>query len=75
MTKLLERAIQDLRKLPRKHQDVAAKFLLSFANLEEDSYRLSDAQVAEVEMAKKEVRKGKIATEAQMKKVWKRFGL
>jgi len=75
MTKLLEKAIEDLRKLSKSDQNVAAKFLLDFTNPDADLYTLSSGQVAEVEMAKKEVRKGKVATAAQMKRVWRRFGL
>lgn len=36
-------------------------------------YQLSTAQVAEVELARREVREGKIATEAEMAEVWHRF--
>ena len=36
-------------------------------------YRLSAAQIAEVELAQHEVREGKIATEAEMAEVWRRF--
>jgi hypothetical protein len=35
---------------------------------------LSDRQVAEVELAKREVQEGKIATDAEMDEVWQRFG-
>jgi hypothetical protein len=74
MTKLLEQAIQTVKNLPDSQQDVAAKFLLAFANPEAQRYQLNDAQLAEVELAKREVREGKIATEAEMAEVWKRFG-
>jgi hypothetical protein len=74
MTKLLEQAIQTVKNLPDSQQDVAAKFLLAFANPEAHRYQLSDAQLAEIELAKREVREGKIATEAEMTEVWKRFG-
>lgn len=36
-------------------------------------YELTEAQVAEVELARREVREGKIATEAEMAEVWRRF--
>jgi hypothetical protein len=73
VTKLLEEAIATLRKLPESDQDTAAKFLLGFANPDASDYRLSDAQAAEVGLAKREVREGKIATDAQMDEVWRRF--
>jgi hypothetical protein len=74
MTKLLEQAIATLKKLPESQQDVAARFLLAFANPEAHRYRLSDAQVAEVELAKQDVREGNLATDGEMADVWRRFG-
>jgi hypothetical protein len=74
MTKLFEEAIAVVRNLPEDQQDLAAKFLLGFANPEAERYQLSDEQVAEVEAAKREVREGKLATEAEMEEVWRRFG-
>jgi hypothetical protein len=73
MTKLLEQAIATVKELPEPQQDIAAKFLLAFANPEAKRYQLSNAQLAEVELAKREVREGKIATEAEMTEVWQRF--
>ncbi len=74
MTKLFEEAIAVVRNLPENQQDLAAKFLLGFANPDADRYQLSAEQVAEVEAAKREVREGKVATEAEMEEVWRRFG-
>jgi len=74
MNKLLEDAIETVRELPDADQEVAAKFLLQFANPDADRYRLTDEQVAEVEIAKREVGEGKIATEQEMNDLWRRFG-
>jgi len=74
MTKLLEQAIATVKELPEPQQDIAAKFLLAFANPDAHRYQLDDAQVAQVELAKREVHEGKIATEAEMAEVWRRFG-
>jgi hypothetical protein len=75
MTKLLEAAIATVRALPEREQDVAARFLLAFCNPDASDYPLSDDQAAEIEQAKREVREGKVATEAEMNDVWRRFGL
>jgi hypothetical protein len=75
MNKLLEDAITTVSDLPDSDQEIAAKFLLQFANPDAGRYRLTEAQVAEVELAKREVREGKIATEQEMSEVWRRFGL
>jgi len=73
MTKLLEQAIATVRQLSDADQDVAAKFLLGFANSDAQLYQLSEEQLAEVELAKQEVRAGKIASENDMEDVWRRF--
>jgi hypothetical protein len=75
MNKLLETAIATVRELSDADQEVAAKFLLDFANPDAGQFGLTDAQVVEVELAKREVREGKVATEQQMSEVWRRFGL
>lgn len=75
MTKLLEEAIATIRDLPEGDQDVAAKFLLAFAKPDAHRHQLTDAQLAEVELAKREVRAGRIATNAEMAETWRRFGL
>ena len=73
MTKLLDQAIETVRQLPDDEQDRAARFLLGFANPDSPRYQISDAQAAEVETARLEVREGQIATDAEMAEVWQRF--
>lgn len=74
MTKLFEEAIAVIRNLPEGQQDLAARFLLGFANPDAERYQLSAEQLADVEAAKGEVREGKLATAAEMDEVWRRFG-
>jgi len=73
MNMLLEEAIISVERLSERDQELAAKFLLGFANPDADHYQLSDQQVAEVELAKDEVRQGKIASDDEMEEVWRRF--
>lgn len=73
MTKLLEEAIATVQGLPEREQDIAARFLLAFANPEVRRYQLSEPQAAEVELAQREVREGKLASDADMVDVWRRF--
>ena len=61
MTKLLEQAIDSIRQLPDEEQYGGR-------------YRLTDEQAAQVDLARREVREGKIVTEAEMDEVWRRFG-
>jgi hypothetical protein len=74
MTKLLDEAIATVRGLSDADQDLIAKLLLGFANPDAQRHQLSAEQVVEVELAKREVREGKIATDAEMTEVWRRFG-
>ncbi len=73
MTRLLEQAIATIRDLPEAEQDIAAEFLLGFANPDAQRHQLTEEQVAEVELTKQEVRAGKIATDAEMQDLWRRF--
>jgi len=73
MIKLLEEAIATVGHLPERDQEIAAEFLLGFANQDADRHQLSDEQVREVDLAKREVREGKIANAAEMDEVWRRF--
>ena len=73
MTKLLEQAIASVQRLSELEQDVAARFLLGFANHDSQHFQLTDDQVREVERARQEVRAGQIATDAEMDDVWRRF--
>ncbi len=73
MTKLLEKAIEQLRELPAAHQDAAAETL--FAHLAGTArYHLTDEQIKEVRrrMRKKNPR---YATKKQMDGLWKECGL
>jgi hypothetical protein len=75
MNKLLQEAVTSVEQLPEAEQELAAKFLLDFANPDASRYRLTPEQLAEVELAKREVRDGKLASDEQMDEVWRRFGL
>jgi len=73
MNKLLEEAIVSVERLSERDQELAAKFLLGFANPDAQHYQLSDQQIAEVESARLEVREGKVASDDEMEEVWRRF--
>ncbi len=73
MTKLLEQAIASVQRLSELEQDVAARFLLGFANPDAQHFQLTDEQLKEIESAREEVRAGAIATNSEMENVWRRF--
>jgi hypothetical protein len=75
MTKLLEQAIAKARELPEAEQNAAADALLSVVYRDAASYRLTAEQVETVERTMREVRDGKISSDAEMAALWKKFGL
>ena len=75
MTKLLEQAIAEVRKLPDADQDMAAEMLLSLARRDESRYRLTFEQIEEVKLAMAEADRGEFATDEEMSALWKKAGL
>jgi predicted transcriptional regulator len=73
MTKLMEKAISRLRRLPKERQDELAEAILDLAD--EANYTLTAAQVAEVTAAIQEAERGEFATESELAALWKKFGL
>jgi hypothetical protein len=49
VTKLLEKAIAEVRKLPDDRQDEAAEVLLAIASQDAEGYRLSSEQLVDLE--------------------------
>jgi hypothetical protein len=75
MTKLLDRALAEVRKLSDAEQDRVASVVLGLINFDADAARLTPEQVAEVKRAQQEAREGLFATEEEMSEAWRRFGL
>jgi hypothetical protein len=73
MTKLLEEAVAKVRTLPEADQDIAAEFLLGFADPEAHRMQLSPEQIQDVEFAKEEARQGKFASTEKLNALWRRF--
>ncbi len=77
MTKLLDKAIDEVRKLSDAQQDLAAEVLLSVVNPTASSYRLTPQQVEEVKQIQRDLRAGiaDFASEDEMVALWKKCGL
>lgn len=78
MTKRLEEAIAEIRKLPDAEQDRAAELLLALAREQEeaaDGYQLTPEQVAEVERIVREIDEGTatFVSEEEMAAIFARF--
>ena len=74
MTKLLERGIDAVRRLPEDRQDLAGELLLNIASTE-PLYRLTAEQIEDTRLALDEADRGELATVEEMTETWKKFGL
>jgi predicted transcriptional regulator len=70
MTKLLEQAIEEVRKLPEPDQDEAAELLFALAEKAKGPYRLSDDERAVVDRALAEMERGEFATDEEMAEIF-----
>ncbi|OGG53651.1 hypothetical protein A2851_02055 [Candidatus Kaiserbacteria bacterium RIFCSPHIGHO2_01_FULL_53_29] len=77
MTKLLEKAIEQLRELPAEDQNAAAQALFVHMVSGNAEYHLTDEQVREVKRIQRNLRSGKtrLATKREMAALWKGCGL
>jgi hypothetical protein len=71
MTKLLEEAIEELRSLPAREQDQAAKALLAFAR-ERNDYSFDDEQIAGIHHAMGQAHRGDFASDAAVREIFGR---
>lgn len=77
MTKLLEEAIAEIRKLPDAEQDRAAELLLALAHEGEGGgagYRLTPEQLAQVRLGLEQAKRGEFVPEEEIEEMWRRFG-
>lgn len=76
MTKLLEEAIAEIRKLPDAEQDLAAEMLLSLVHRgEAEAYELTPEQIAQIETGLSQVRRREFADPEEIERIWRQFGL
>ena len=73
MTNVLEEAIERAQELPEVEQDLVGEIVLAYMEGDRRTYRLTAEQVEEVKLAQAEVRKGKIATDEDVQKLWDSF--
>jgi hypothetical protein len=73
MIKLLEEAVEKVRALPLEMQEQAARILLAYAGDEEPSLILTPEEEADLLEAQAEMRRGEIATAAEVEAVFARY--
>ncbi len=75
MTKLLDLAIAEVRKLPRADQDEAAEMLLWAIETRAGSIPLDDETAAAIDEGLAQARRGEFASDAEIAALWRRHGL
>jgi predicted transcriptional regulator len=75
MTKLLELAIAEVRKLPPEEQDETAEMLLWAIEARSGSIPLDDETIAAIEEGLAQARRGEFASDTEIADLWKRHGL
>lgn len=73
MIKVLEQAIEKIKKLPRERQEYAAELLEQIAEGGEDVYVLSDEERRLVREGLDELDRGEIASEAEVRAVFDKY--
>ena len=72
MTKLLEQAIEEIRRLPEPEQDEAAELLFALAEKAKGPYQLSEEELAAVERGVAAAGRGEFATDEEMDDFFRR---
>jgi len=77
MTKLLEDAIAEARKLPENEQDALAETVFAHIASSDVDYHLTEEQVEEVKRRQQALRDGtsRFATDEEVAALWKKCGL
>jgi predicted transcriptional regulator len=73
MTKLLEDAIEAVRRLSPERQDEIARAILALADA--DVYVLTPEERAAIEASDEEVARGEFATDEEVRAIWAKHGL
>ena len=75
MTKLLEEALETVRRLPVESQDEIARAMLALAGSEPEPVPLSPEEREAIARSKAAAARGEFATEDQVREVWAKHSL
>ena len=75
MTKLLEQALETVRRLPVESQDEIARAMLALAGSEAEPVLLTLEEREAIAHSKAAAERGEFATEEQVRDVWAKHGL
>ena len=74
MNRLLEQAIEAVRRLPKSDQEEAAELLFALAEKAKGTYHLSEDELAAVERGIAAADRGEFASDEEMEDFFKRHG-
>ena len=75
MTKMMKEAIAVLHELPEERQETIARAILDYASHDEGVYHLTEDERAEVRAGLAEIERGEIASDDEVRAVYKRIGV
>ena len=75
MTKLLEEALEAVRRLPADSHDAIADAMLALAGTATEAVSLSPEEQAAINRSKAAASRGEFASEQQVRDVWAKHGL
>jgi hypothetical protein len=75
MTKLLEEALEAVRRLPAESQDAIAHAMLALAGAGAEPAPLSSEEEAAIARSKDAANRGEFASDQQVRDVWAKHGL
>ena len=75
MTKLLEEALETVRRLPVESQDEIARAMLALAGGASQPVPLTPEESAAIALSKAAADRGEFASEEQVRDVWAKHGL
>jgi hypothetical protein len=75
MTTLLDMAIEASRDLPAELQDDLARMMLSFVNEGQSVSVPTPEEEADLDEAEREVERGELASEEDVRVMWAKYGL
>jgi predicted transcriptional regulator len=74
MTKLLEEAIEAMKKMPDAAQDRAAEFLLTFAAANGEAEKIDDETWAAIQEGLAQAERGEFVSDEEMAEFFRRHG-
>ena len=74
MTDLMEKALAAIRTWPAERQDEAAEMLLALDRMGSDPYRASADELKAIDEGLEQLRRGELASDAEVEAAFARFG-